>query len=131
MIQHDCDQASHFMKTTKYILTLVFGIFLIFGGVNHFIKPEMYYPFIPDFLPQQMINFMAGITEVVLGLGIFVPRFRHLAAVGIFVLMLLFLPLHLWDVFRENPAIGNHTAAMVRLPVQFLLIGWAWFISRK
>lgn len=121
----------HAMKATKYILTLVFGAFMIFGGVNHFIKPEMYYPFIPDFLPQQIVNFMVGIVEVVLGLGVFVPRFRQLSAFGIFLLMLLFLPLHLWDVFRENPAIGNHTAALVRLPVQFLLIAWAWFISRK
>ena len=131
MTRPDCDQASRFMKTTKYILTLVYGIFLIFGSVNHFIKPEMYYPFIPDFMPQQMINFMAGMIEVVLGLGVFILRFRHLAATGILLLMLIFLPLHLWDVFRENPAIGNHTAALVRLPVQFLLIGWAWFISRK
>ncbi len=119
------------MKTIQLILTLLFGAFMIFGGVNHFIKPEMYFPFIPDPLPQPIINYLAGIIEIALGVGVFAPRFRTLAALGILLLMLLFLPLHLWDVFRENPAIGSHTAALVRLPVQFILIAWAWFISKK
>jgi hypothetical protein len=47
------------------------------------------------------------------------------------VLMLIFLPLHTYDVFVDNPAIGSHKAAMIRLPVQFLFIAWAWFISKK
>ena len=119
------------MKITKYILTLLFGAFMIFGGVNHFIKPEIYFPFIPDFLPQPIINYLAGIIEIALGIGVFVPQFRPHAALGILLLMLLFLPLHLWDAFRENPSIGSHTAALVRLPVQFLFIAWAWFISKK
>ena len=119
------------MKTIQYILTLLFGAFMIIGGVNHFIKPEMYYPFIPEFLPPSSVNYLAGITEIALGMGVFVPRFRYLAALGILLLMCLFLPLHVWDVIKEVPAIGSYKAAVVRLPIQFLFILWAWFISRK
>ena len=104
---------------------------MIVGGINHFLKPVMYFPFIPDFLPKDATNYAAGILEVALGIGVFLPQFRHRAAQGIFLLMCIFLPLHIWDVFRDNPAIGNHTLALIRVPVQFLLIYWAWFISKK
>jgi uncharacterized membrane protein len=46
-------------------------------------------------------------------------------------MMLAFLPLHILDVFKENPAIGSHEAALVRLPLQFVLILWAWFIKKR
>jgi uncharacterized membrane protein len=119
-----------YMKTLKLILTLLFGAFMIFGGVNHFLKPDMYFPFIPDFLPKEAINYLAGILEIVLGVGVFIPKLRSIATLGIFLLMLAFLPLHILDVFSASPAIGSHQAALVRLPVQFILIFWAWFIKK-
>jgi uncharacterized membrane protein len=70
---------------------------------------------------------LSGAIEVILGLGVFMPQYRQKATFGIFILMLLFLPLHIWDVFRENPAVGSHKVALVRLPIQFVFIAWAWF----
>jgi uncharacterized membrane protein len=119
------------MKIFKLILTFLFGLFMIYGGVNHFIKPEMYVAFIPDFLPNQFTNYLFGVLEIVCGVGVFIPPFRGWATLGILAMMLIFLPLHVWDVFREKPAIGKHEWALVRLPFQFLFIAWAWFISRK
>ena len=119
------------MKNLKLILTFLFGVFMIFGGVNHFLKPEMYFPFFPDFLPKENLNYLAGIVEIGLGIGAFLPKTRNLATLGILIAMLVFLPLHIWDVFRENPAIGSHKASLIRLPIQFLFITWAWFINRK
>ncbi|MFN3490113.1 MAG: MauE/DoxX family redox-associated membrane protein [Emticicia sp.] len=119
------------MKNLKLILTYLFGVFLIFGGINHFIKPEMYAPFIPEFLPSLAVNYLTGIIEIAVGVGVFIPRYRSLATLGILIMMLVFLPLHVFDVFKENPAIGSHQAALIRLPVQFLLIAWAWFIHKK
>jgi uncharacterized membrane protein len=119
------------MKNLKLILTYLFGAFMIFGGANHFIKPEMYAPFIPAFLPSLAINYLAGILEIAVGIGVFIPRFRSMATLGILIMMLVFLPLHIIDVFKENPAIGSHQVALIRLPVQFLLIAWAWFINKK
>jgi uncharacterized membrane protein len=116
------------MKIFKLILTYLFGAFMIFGGVNHFLKPAMYLPFVPDFLPAEAINYLSGIAEIVCGLGVFIPKFRSWATLGILVMMLVFLPLHIWDVFKEKPAIGSHEATLIRLPVQFLFIAWAWFI---
>jgi uncharacterized membrane protein len=119
------------MEITKLILTFVFGAFMIFGGVNHFLKPEMYAPFLPDFLPREAINVVVGILEIIVGMAAFIPQFRQMATLGILVMMLVFLPLHIIDVFKENPAVGSHKIAMIRLPFQFLFILWAWFIYKK
>lgn len=114
----------------KLILTYLFGAFMIFGGINHFLKPEMYFPFFPDFLPKEILNYLAGVIEILVGIGVFIPQYRPQATLGILILMLAFLPLHIIDVFKDNPAIGSHKAALVRLPIQFLFIGWAWFIHK-
>jgi uncharacterized membrane protein len=119
------------MKIVKLILTFLFAAFMIFGGLNHFLKPEMYFPFIPDFMPKEFVNYASGLIEIVLGIGAFIPRFRSVATLGILVLMLVFLPLHILDIFKESPAIGSHQAAVIRLPIQFVLILWAWFIHKK
>lgn len=119
------------MKNIKPVLTKFFGIFMILGGIMHFINPSFYDAFIPDTLPKLAINIAGGIIELSLGIGLFIAKYKQKAALGILVLMILFLPLHIWDVFRESPAIGSHTAALIRLPLQFVLIAWAWFISRN
>ena len=119
------------MKIFKLILTFVFGAIMIFAGVNHFLKPQIYFPFIPDFLPVQFVNYLFGLLEIVCGLGVFIPAFRGWATLGILIMMLIFLPLHFLDVFKDKPAIGNHQLALIRLPIQFVLIVWAWFISKN
>ena len=104
---------------------------MILGGVMHFINPEIYIPFIPDFLSKDMVNYATGVLEIAVGIGVMIPRYRSLGTLGILILMLAFLPLHVIDVFKENPAIGSHQLALVRLPIQFVFILWAWFINKK
>jgi len=119
------------MQTTKLILTFLFGILMTLAGINHFLKPEMYATFIPNFLPNEATNYLSGMLEIICGLAVFIPTFRGWATLGILVMMLLFLPLHIWDIFRQKPAIGSHQVALIRLPIQFVLIAWAWFINKK
>lgn len=119
------------MKTFKLILTFIMGAFMIYAGVNHFLKPAIYLPFISQNLPQMAIVYLSGVIEIVLGIGVFIPKFRAISTKGIFILMLLFLPLHIRDVFVDNPAVGSHQIALIRLPLQFVLILWTWFIQRK
>ena len=91
----------------------------------------MYGPFIPDFLPKALVNYLAGAAEITLGIGVFIPRSRSVASLGILLLMLLFLPLHIIDVFKEIPAIGSHQAALIRLPLHFVLMGWVWVVHKS
>jgi len=115
------------------VLKIILGVFMIFGGVQHFIKPTFYLPFVPTFLPFPiMIIYLSGILEIGLGILLFLnTKYAKLGALGVFYLMLLFLPVHIWDVFSATPAIGSHTAALIRLPFQFLFIAWAWKIHKE
>jgi uncharacterized membrane protein len=119
------------MKVFKLILTFLFGGFMIFGGVNHFLKPAMYLPFFADFLPAIALTYASGIVEIVVGIMVFIPKYRSWGTLGILSLMLAFLPLHFFDIFREYPAVGTHQIAVIRLPIQFVLIAWAWFIHKQ
>lgn len=119
------------MKKSKIILTTIFGVFMILAGIMHFYNPEMYNPFIPHWIPKLWVNYLSGILEIMLGVGVFIPQYRRIATLGIFILMVCFLPLHVIDVFRKYPAIGSQQMAYIRLPFQFLFIYWAWFIYKE
>lgn len=111
-------------------LSFILPVFIILGGVSHFLQPEMFQAFIPEFLPQQIINYISGFIEVIVGLAYFYKPTRLLSAQVIFLMMIVFLPLHVIDVFKEFPVIGSKTVAYIRLPIQFLLIYWAWKVFR-
>lgn len=118
------------MGKARAVSAYVFGLFLLVAGINHFLNPEFYAAFIPYWMSQDFANVSSGIAEIVLGLGLFVPATRRWAAWGALALMTVFLPLHVWDVLRDDPAIGSRTAAWVRLPVQFLFMAWMWWLAR-
>ena len=120
------------MRKIWLVLKVVLAIFLILGGVQHFISHTNYIPFVPSFLPFTMaIIYISGLFEILFGLALFFKKHETIGAWGILILMLLFLPIHIWDVFSETPAIGSHNAALIRLPVQFLLIFIAWKVKNN
>ncbi len=119
------------MKIIWKILQVLLALFLAYGGIQHFLKPVFYEPFVPAFLPAKtMIVYLSGVVELILGILLLVPKYTKLAATGIIILMMVFLPIHVWDIFSETPAIGSHKAALIRLPFQFLFIAWAYGIRR-
>jgi len=115
---------------SKSTLRSILGASMILAGIVHFINPAMYGPMIPDGLPKELINYGSGALEILLGIGVFVERFRWWATLGILLLMVVFLPVHVIDYFRDQPAIGSKTIAAIRIPLQFVLIGWAWWVHR-
>ena len=95
------------------VLKIVFGGFLIFAGIMHIIKPAIFKHFIPDIFPKKVVNYAVGAIEFSLGIGLFFSQTLSYAAIGIFVLMFLFLPIHIWDVTKERPAIGSKKLAII------------------
>jgi uncharacterized membrane protein len=107
--------------------TIALGLGMTAAGLAHFFLTRKYLPIVPRFLPQRMaIVVISGIVELAVGIGLFFPPVRKEAAFVVLVLMLGFLPLHAWDLFRSRPAIGPHWVAVIRFALQFLLIYWAW-----
>lgn len=119
------------MRTAKLVFTWLFALILIAAGINHFFRPAIYAAFIPGWLPMIGVNYFTGVVETAIGIGLLIPAARRAAAILTVLLMIFFLPFHLLDAFRTHPAIGSKLLAWIRLPLQFVLIYWAWFIVPK
>jgi uncharacterized membrane protein len=118
------------MKILKLVLSIILGLFLIFGAYGHIASPEISGGFIPDFLPKTPVHILTAIVEAGLGVLTLIPKTRKYGLTGIFFLMIAFLPIHIIDLLSENPVIGSKTAAGIRLVMQFVLIFLAWFANR-
>ncbi|WP_376777211.1 hypothetical protein [Flavobacterium covae] len=121
---------NNFKSISFIVLRYLLAIFMTNAGIQHFTKPNFYVHFVPDFLPfKNFIISGSGILEIGLGvLLVFKNNLAKYAGLGIFFLMLLFLPIHIKDVLVENPSIGSHKLAIIRLPIQFIFLAWSWFI---
>ena len=116
------------MKTLRLALTWIFALLLIAAGINHLLRPHFYAAFIPHWLPLIAVNYITGLIEAAIGIGLLFNLSRRAAAIAAVLLMVFFLPFHLIDAFRTHPAIGSVQLAWIRLPLQFILIYWAWFL---
>jgi uncharacterized membrane protein len=100
----------------------------IAAGVNHFWHPEMYERIMPPWLPaHRALVLLSGLFEIILGLLLLFPQARSLAAWGLIILLIAVFPANVQMAF--NYADKNHPhlwLALVRLPLQFFLIWWAW-----
>lgn len=112
----------------KIILLYVMAIFYVVAGLNHFRSPQIYLRIMPPYLPQpEILNYLSGAAEVLLGLLLFWPVTRSWAAWGIIALLIAVFPANIYmyqareTVFKALPAWG----LLVRLPLQLLLIVWA------
>lgn len=114
----------------KLLLLWTFGLIMMAAGVNHILQPYFYKTFIPKWMPILTVNYVVGIIEFAIGLALFFPGLRHHAALALLLMMIAFLPFHAVDVFKEQPAIGSKILAYIRLPLQFVLIWWAWYLFK-
>jgi uncharacterized membrane protein len=120
--------ASKVWNFLKYLIAL----FLIYGGVQHFVKPTFYLAFVPDFIIYKtLVIYISGFAEIICGLLVFIPKYAFLGMFGIFILMIVFLPVHVLDIFSETPAMGSSRAAYVRLVIQFMLIALTGLLSKR
>lgn len=103
-----------------------FAVLLLVAGAYHFINPTFYYPYMPDWFPKSLANAAAGLVEIVIGIGLLVPDWRTYATWAALALMVVFLPLHVADLLKAQPAIGSKGAAVIRLILQFILIWWLY-----
>ena len=113
--------------TSKFIL----AFFMIGAGVLHFARPDFYLQIMPPYLPAHYeLVILSGIFEVVLGLLLFVPRFTQLAAWGIIALLIAVFPANIY--LFQNPGIlpAPPVLHLLRLPLQGLLILWAYWHTR-
>lgn len=118
----------------KKFFTILMGIFYIVAGVNHFISPDFYLKMIPPYLPNpELLNYLSGLAEVILGIAIFIPGLRLWACYGVIALLIAVFPA---NIFMLTEAMGAENPEMpvwvlvLRLPFQAVFIFWAWAVRK-
>jgi uncharacterized membrane protein len=123
----------------KRPLLYVMGVSYAAAGVMHFVAPKAYTRVVPPQFPRPIaLVYLSGIAEIVLGIGVLIRRTRQQSAWGIIALLIAVFPANVHmatsDVATDAApdwADGITRAAMwVRLPLQGVLILWAWWYTR-
>ena len=121
------------MRTVRVIFRWLLGVFFIVAGANHFVHPAMYVAIMPPYLPWHLpLVYLSGACESILGALLLVQRTRRMAAWGIIALLIAVFPANLHmathpALYPEIPA----PALWIRLPLQGLLMAWAWLYTRE
>jgi uncharacterized membrane protein len=119
------------MTRARRVTGVVLGAFFIAGGVGHAVAPWATAGLVPAFVPQWFAHGAAVVTELAVGVGVFVPSWRDRALWGIIALLLAFLPLHVVDALRDAPVIGPPAVAYARVPLQLVLVALAGFALER
>lgn len=120
----------------KQLIILLLGVFYLFAGFNHFWHPHFYYPLIPDYLPQhEFLNYASGVLEMLLGAGVLYKHTRKISCYSILVLLLLFIPSHIWFIQKggcmsESLCVPVWIAWVRLLAIHPLLMYWAYKCSK-
>jgi uncharacterized membrane protein len=108
--------------------------FFIASGVNHFVMPRAYEQIVPPSLQGDAgrVVELSGVAEIVGGLAVLTPRTRHLAGPALIALLAAIFPANLYmartpERFRKLP----RWALYARLPLQPLMMWWAWRATRR
>jgi uncharacterized membrane protein len=121
------------MSKLKLAMQWLFGLAMALAGVNHFLRPDFYVKIMPLYLPwHRELVLMSGICEVALGVLLLIPKCTVVAAWGIIALLIAVFPANLHmamnsDLYRSIPA----TVLWLRLPLQGVLIAWAYWFTRS
>jgi uncharacterized membrane protein len=116
----------------KAITRYVFGGLFVLAGLNHFLRPSIYVAIMPPYLPSHLaLVYISGVAEVVFGALLLPRRSAALAAWGLIALLVAVFPANLHmamhpELYRSLPPLS----LWLRLPVQALLIAWAWTYTR-
>lgn len=112
----------------KLILKYIFSVFFVLAGFNHFFNTAFYVKIMPPYLPWHLpLVYLSGFFEIVLGLLILVPKFTHMGAWGLIALLIAVFPANIHMVVNHHlfPEYSV-TTLWLRLPLQVVLIGWAY-----
>lgn len=120
------------MSMLQQISLYVMSAIYIIAGVNHFKNPKFYLSIMPSFLPaHQMLNAVSGVAEVILGTGLLFAASRQVSAYLIMAMLISFFLIHIPHLFNPpRMAKGKEWFLYVRLVLQFVLIYWAWVVSK-
>lgn len=103
------------------------------GGINHFLNPNFYLSVMPEWLPlHEWANWSSGVVEIILGILLLPLATRRISAwMIILMLTVFFFLIHIPMCFHFEVGTKMFWIAVVRIPIQIVLINWAWKFAKK
>jgi uncharacterized membrane protein len=121
------------VKIIKQILKYLLAFSFILAGFNHFINSAFYLRMMPPVLPAHLfLIYLSGLFQIALGILLLIPKYTRVAAWGLIALLIAVFPanIYMWmnaELFPEF----SPTALSLRLPLQIVLIAWAFWFTRS
>ncbi len=114
------------------MLRRLFGPLFIVTGVLHFVIPRTYEAIMPDYLPaQRELVYASGVAEIAGGAALLHPRTRRFGMWFSIATLVAVFPANLHMALNPDRYDFPAAALWARLPLQALLIAWAWAAGRE
>lgn len=110
-----------------YVMAAIY----IMAGILHFLKPKIYLRIMPRYLPNhKLLVALSGVAEIVLGITLLFESTRAFSVYSIIAMLLVFLLVHFYMLSGEKQSAGFPKWLLIlRLPLQFILMTWAyWYL---
>jgi len=120
------------LRRTKTGSRYVLGVLFILAGANHLRNPALYVAIMPPYLPWHLaLVYISGAAQITLGALLLWRRWSAVAAWGLIALLAVIFPANLHmalhpERYRSVPEV----ALWLRLPLQGVLMLWAWWYTR-
>ena len=123
------------MEKIKNISIIIMSFFYIYVGIQHFIDPSWFIQIMPPYLPfHYEAVYISGFFEIIFGILILIPKTRYVSSWGLILLLIAVYPANIYLAFNEAPQQATGTsqffASWIRLPIQFIFIGLAYWHSK-
>ena len=114
---------------------IIMSWFYISVGISHFTDPNWFLQIVPPYLPFKLeLVYVSGFFEIIFGLMLILPSWRYYAGWGLILLLIAVYPANIYLAFNETPqialGISPFIASWVRLPLQFVFIGLAYWFTK-
>ena len=123
------------MKLVKSVALYLSVIGYVYVGLLHFIQPDFFLKIMPLYLPYHLpLVYASGFIEITLGFCLLFKKLRFFAGWGLILLLIAVYPANIYLAFNETPqialGISPFMASWVRLPLQFVFIGLAYWFTK-
>jgi uncharacterized membrane protein len=118
----------HLKLALKYLLGVAFAL----AGANHFWHTPFYLSMMPPYLPWHLfLVYLSGVLESAAGIALLIPGCARFAAWSIIAIAIGVFPANLhMALHTEFFPQFSATALWIRLPLQAVIIAWAYWFTR-